>query len=66
MKSGVESDFQDAGDHVLYGGIVFTLETLLHIENIIDPSATHFNDYIDGIFEDIEEMGEDIDTGSYL
>ena len=62
----VESDFQDAGDHVLYGGIVFTLETLLHIENIIDPSATHFNDYIDGIFDDLEELGEDIDTGSYV
>lgn len=59
-------DFQEAGDHVRNGAVFFVLETLLHIERIIDPSATHFQEYIDGIFEDVEEGEFDIDDDIIL
>ncbi len=62
----VATDFQEAGDHVRNGAVFFVLETLLHIERIIDPSATHFQEYIDGIFEDVEEGEFDIDDDIIL
>ena len=62
----VATDFQEAGDHVRNGAVFFVLETLLHIERIIDPSATHFQEYIDGILEDVEEGEFDIDDDIIL
>lgn len=57
----VITDFQDTGDHVKNGLILFTLETLLHIERIVDPEANHIDEYLNGILYDASQEGANLD-----
>ena len=55
----VDSDFNDYGGHVEYGGLVFTIYALLGFEAVIDPEGTAVKNWLNGLFEDLDE--EDMD-----